>query len=231
MIQVNNLIKEYNGVVVLDLPELTIEKGESFGLVGNNGAGKTTFFRSILDLIRPESGNILLKGSTVMQNEAWKHYTASYLDESFLIDFLRPEEYFEFISSINGLTEGDLNEFLSRFEDFFNGEILGHKKLIRDLSKGNQKKLGIAATLMAKPEIIILDEPFANLDPSTLIRLKRILAELKEDKETTMLISSHDLNHVTDVCERILVLEKGCVIHDIQTSENTLVELEEYFAG
>ncbi len=230
MIQVKDIIKTYNGTVVLNIPELAIEKGESFGLVGNNGAGKTTFFRLILDLIKANKGEILSQGEDVKKTTIWKSYTGSYLDEAFLIDFLTPEEYFKFIASINNLSDGDVKKFMEKFDEFFNGEIIGKKKYIRDLSRGNKQKVGIAASLMTDPEILILDEPFTSLDPSTQIRLKNLLKQLKQEKNLTMLISSHDLNHVTEVCERIVVLDKGNIIHDIKTKEDTLKELEAYFA-
>ena len=229
MIEVKSLTKSYRGYEVVNIPEMTIPRGESFGLVGNNGAGKTTFFRMILDLIRPSKGEVLSKETPVHQSEDWKFYTGSFLDESFLIDYLTPEEYFDFLGSLHGYSAGDLREFLAKFDDLFNGEILGRKKYIRDLSKGNQKKVGIVAALMGDPEILILDEPFANLDPTTQIRLKTMLKDLKENKQLTMLISSHDLNHVTEVCERIVLLEKGVIQQDIQTSETTLKDLEAYF--
>ncbi len=230
MIQVNKLTKAYNGIVVLNVPELKIGKGESFGLVGNNGAGKTTFFRLILDLIKANGGEVLSQGNDVKKTTVWKSYTGSYLDEGFLIDFLTPEEYFNFIASINNLSKGDIQKFMDQFEEFFNGEIIGKGKYIRDLSRGNKQKVGIAASLMTEPEILVLDEPFASLDPTTQIRLKNLLKQLKTEKNVTMLISSHDLNHVTEVCERIVVLDKGNVIHDIKTSSDTLKELESYFA-
>ena len=230
MIEVKNLAKAYNGTVVLNIPEIKIEKGESFGLVGNNGAGKTTFFRLILDLIKANKGEIYSQGVDVKKTTNWKSYTGSYLDEGFLIDFLTPEEYFDFIGSVNNLSKGDVKKFMEQFEDFFNGEIVGKKKYIRELSRGNKQKVGIAASLMTDPEILVLDEPFAGLDPSTQIRLKNLLKQLKHDKNVTMLISSHDLNHVTEVCERIVVLDKGNIIHDIKTSSDTLKELESYFA-
>ncbi|HPE57849.1 MAG TPA: ABC transporter ATP-binding protein [Bacteroidales bacterium] len=230
MIQVNNLTKQYAGVKVLDIENFTINKGESFGLVGNNGAGKTTFFRLILDLIRASSGTVLINYEAVNKSISWKMITGSYLDQRFLIDYLTPEEYFEFLSNVHGLSKGDLEKFYSEFDTFFNGEILGKKKYIRDLSKGNQQKVGIAAALMTKPELLILDEPFNGLDPSTQIRLKNILNEKKNDPNVTVLVSSHDLKHVTDVCGRIAVLDKGRIIHDITTSKDTLVELENYFA-
>jgi len=230
MLTINNLSKEYSGVTVLDIKELSIGNGESFGLVGNNGAGKTTLFRLILDLIRPQTGYVLSKESDVSKSESWKYYTGSYLDRNFLIDFLTPEEYFEFNGRIHGISPEDLKSFLDSMEDFFNDEVLGRKKFIRDLSKGNQQKIGVAAALMAEPEVIVLDEPFNGLDPSSQIRLINMLNHLKNEKNTTLLISSHDLNHVTEVCSRIAILEKGIIVKDLITSENTLKELQSYFS-
>lgn len=230
MIQVIDLQKVYNGVTVLNIPELKIAQGESFGLVGNNGAGKTTFFRLILDLIEASKGGVTVDGEKVMRNDNWKLKVGSFLDEGFLIDFLTPEEYFAFVGKLYNKTEGDISFFLETMKDFFSTEILGTKKLIRDFSKGNQKKIGIAAALLGDPKVLILDEPFTALDPSSQIRLKRFLTDLQQKQQITMLISSHDLNHVTEVCKRIVILEKGKVVKDIQTSDDTLKELEAYFA-
>ncbi|MDD4992096.1 MAG: ABC transporter ATP-binding protein [Paludibacter sp.] len=230
MIQVSNLQKAYNGVTVLNIPDMTIPQGESFGLVGNNGAGKTTFFRLILDLIEPTQGEVKIDDQLVMRNDAWKTSTGSFLDEGFLIDFLTTEEYFKFVGKLHNKTDGDIALFLDSMKDFFNDEILGSKKLIRDFSKGNQKKIGIAAALIGDPKILILDEPFTALDPSSQIRLKRFLTDLQTRFNMTMLISSHDLNHITEVCKRIVVLEKGNVVKDLQTGDDTLNELEAYFA-
>jgi ABC-2 type transport system ATP-binding protein len=230
MIQVIDLQKVYNGVTVLNIPELKIAQGESFGLVGNNGAGKTTFFRLILDLIEASKGGVTVDGEKVMRNDNWKLKVGSFLDEGFLIDFLTPEEYFAFVGKLYNKTEGDISFFLENMKDFFSTEILGSKKLIRDFSKGNQKKIGIAAALLGDPKVLILDEPFTALDPSSQIRLKRFLTDLQQKQQITMLISSHDLNHVTEVCKRIVILEKGKVVKDIKTSDDTLKELEAYFA-
>lgn len=230
IITATDLKKIYHGITVLDIPFMGIGNGESFGLVGNNGAGKTTFFRLILDLIEASSGEVRIDGEKVARHDEWKSKAGSFLDEGFLIDFLTPEEYFAFTAKVYNKSEGDIALFLESMKEFFNGEILGAGKLIRDLSKGNQKKTGIAAALITNPQILILDEPFTALDPTSQIRLKRMLNELKTTKKMTMLISSHDLNHVTEVCDRIVVLEKGKVVRDIRTSENTLKELESYFA-
>lgn len=229
MIQIQQLRKTYTGKTVIQIEDLQINAGETIGVIGNNGAGKTTLFRMILDLIRADQGQVLLKGKSVAEDQEWKNYTASYLDEGFLIGYLSPEEYFDFIASLQGMSKKQLTDSLQQYTEIFNGEILDTGKFIRDFSKGNQNKIGISSALMQKPELLILDEPFANLDPSTQIRLK---AHLKSLNATglTLLISSHDLNHVTDVCDRIILFEKGRIIRDLQKDEHTLRELENYFA-
>jgi ABC-2 type transport system ATP-binding protein len=231
MITTSNLTKIYNGVTVLNIENLDIPKGQSFGLVGNNGAGKTTYFSLLLDLIQPTTGHIKSKDILVNESEDWKPFTSSFIDESFLIGYLTAEEYFYFIGELRGQNKSDVDALVLQFEDFFHDEILGKKKYLRDLSKGNQKKAGIVAALIGNPEVIILDEPFANLDPTTQIRLKEIIKNLAKKQGVTVLISSHDLMHVTDVCERIVVLEKGEIVKDLATSEATLKELEQHFAG
>ena len=231
MIQVNNLTKRYNlGATVLNMPNLEIPKGQSFGLVGNNGAGKTTFFSLLLDLIQPSSGHIINNGVQVDASELWKPFTSAFIDESFLIGYLTAEEYFYFIGDLRGQNKADVDALLKKHEDFFNGEILNSKKYLRDLSKGNMKKVGIIATLIGNPEVIILDEPFANLDPTTVNRLKIIIKELAENPNVTVLVSSHDLVHTVEVCSRIVALHLGEVVKDIQTSPETLKELEAFFA-
>lgn len=231
MINTTNLSKKYGNQTVLNIESLEIPKGQSFGLVGNNGAGKTTFFSLMLDLIQPTTGYITNNGIQVNTSEAWKPFTSAFIDESFLIGYLTPEEYFYFIGELRGANKADIDSLMANFDDFFHGEILGQKKFLRDLSKGNQKKAGIVGAFIGNPEVVILDEPFANLDPTTQIRLKAIIKDLANKQGVTILISSHDLIHVTEVCERIVVLNKGEIEKDIQTSAATLRELENFFAG
>ena len=230
MIQVTQLSKIYNGTTVLNIPNLEIPKGQSFGLVGNNGAGKTTFFSLLLDLIQPTTGTLTNNEIQVNTSEDWKPFTAAFLDESFLIGYLTAEEYFYFIGDIRGQNKADVNALLEKYEEFFNDEILRNKKYLRDLSKGNQKKAGIIATLIGNPKVVILDEPFANLDPTTVSRLKKIIKELAENPDITVLVSSHDLQHTVEVCDRIVALNKGEIVKDIVTSAETLKELEAFFA-
>lgn len=230
MIYVESLVKQYGTDEVLSIEKLTIERSECFGLVGNNGAGKTTFFQLILDLIRTTSGFVKISGEDVSKTEEWKEQVGAYLDEHMLLPFLSPDEYFETLRKIYGLTTEELEASLNRFKPLFNEEILGKKKYIRDLSKGNLKKVGIAAAFLGQPQIILLDEPFENLDPTSQNRLKRIINEEREQNETTFLISSHDLTHVTDICNRIVLLEKGRVLKDLKDEKDVMAsELSDYF--
>lgn len=229
MIQVNNLTKVYNGVTVLNIESLEIPKGQSFGLVGNNGAGKTTFFSLLLDLIQASSGNITSNNVIISKSENWKPFTSAFLDETFLIGYLTPEEYFYFIGELRGWNKADVDSFLTQYEEFFNGEILNNKKYLRDLSKGNSKKVGIIGALIGNPQVVILDEPFANLDPTTQIRLKKIIKELATKTETTILVSSHDLQHTVEVSDRIVVLQKGEIVKDLVPTNDTLNELQAFF--
>ncbi|MFC0343609.1 ABC transporter ATP-binding protein [Epilithonimonas hispanica] len=230
MITINNLSKVYETKKVLSIENLKFPKGQTIGLVGNNGAGKTTLFSLILDLIEPSSGFVSIDEEKVNESENWKNKVGAFIDETFLIGYLTPEEYFYFLGELRGQSKANVDEFLKNFTDFFNGEILNAKKYIRDLSKGNMKKVGIIGALIGTPAIIILDEPFANLDPSTQIKLKNLIRDWSQNSDSTFLISSHDLAHTTEVCERIVVINKGELVRDIQTSPETLRDLEQYFA-
>jgi ABC-2 type transport system ATP-binding protein len=215
MITVTNLSKKYSGQTVLGILDLEVPKGQKFGLVGNNGSGKTTLFSLLLDLIEASTGNVTFNKIDVHKSEEWKPYTSAFIDESYLISYLTVEEYFYFLGNLRAVSKEEINIWVQEFEPFFNGEILGQKKYLRDLSKGNQKKAGIVGTLIGKPELVILDESFANLDPTTQIRLKKLIRDEAEKHGTTFLISSHDLIHVIEVCDRIVLLEKGLAIKDI----------------
>lgn len=232
MITIESLKKAYDGTVVLEIPQLTIPQTQCFGLVGNNGAGKTTLLRLVLDLIRASAGEVHIEGENVTKSENWKKITGAYLDDHMLLGYLTPDEYFEVLRKVHKMSLDDLKLHNERFESFFNDEIIGQKKYIRDLSKGNKKRVGISAAFFGNPQLVLLDEPFESLDPSSQIRLKKIVEKEKEEKNTTFLISSHDLDHVTDVCERIVLLEKGLVIQDITgTREEKFEALNVYFSG
>lgn len=230
MITVNNLIKKFGETVASDIPSLTINDGDILGLVGNNGAGKTTFFRMLLDLLKPDAGEVALGGINPAQSEEWKAFTGAYIDEGFLIDFLTPEEYFAFIGKITNMTQEQVDERLKDFERLSGGEIFGQKKLIRNLSAGNKQKVGIISALFNRPKLVILDEPFNFLDPSSQNVLKHVLTDYNRETGATILISSHNLQHTVDISTRITLLEKGQIIKDMPNEGGAArTELENYF--
>lgn len=229
MIQIQNLIKAYYKEIVLNIPELIIEKGEILGLVGNNGAGKTTMFNIVLDLIVASKGQVISKGINVRESEDWKDFTGAFIDETFLIGYLTAEEYFSFIAGLRRMTKVETKEFLEVYMDFFNGEILGKKKFIRDFSKGNQKKVGIIAALIGKPEVIVLDEPFANLDPSSQYKLRKLIKDFSSMYGSTFLISDHTLDNIADVSTRLIILEKGKIVRDVPKTDTMFQDIVAFF--
>ncbi|MBO4444111.1 MAG: ABC transporter ATP-binding protein [Bacteroidaceae bacterium] len=237
MISINNLHKKFGNVVAANIDSYSIRHGEMVGLVGNNGAGKTTLFRLILDLLKADEGNVTLTtqdgtlvDADVTSTEDWKRHTGAFIDDSFLIDYLTPDEYFHFLGRIYGLKKEDVDARLEKFRAFFNGEILGEKKYIRDYSMGNKQKIGIVSAMLHTPELLILDEPFNFLDPSSQAHIKHLLEEYNKETHATVLISSHNLNHTVEVCPRIALLEHGVIIRDIDNTNHTAEsELESYF--
>ncbi|MBR4828677.1 MAG: ABC transporter ATP-binding protein [Muribaculaceae bacterium] len=214
-IKITNLKKVYDGVTVLDISDLTLASGELIGLVGNNGAGKTTLMRLILDVIGASSGFVESDGRRVDQDELWKTYTGSFIDGNFLIDFFTPEEYFSFIGRIYGIDNDTLQQCLKPFEPLMHGEIMGTSKFLKDFSQGNRQKVGIIGAMMIQPKVLILDEPFNYLDPSSQIIVARLIEQQNRELGSTVLISSHNLSFVTDISSRILLLEKGVVVKDL----------------
>ena len=230
MIVIDNINKSYNGRTVLNIPDLSINKKEILGLVGNNGAGKTTLLRLMLDLIKPEKGGIKLNDVLNSKNEHWKSFTGSYLDESFLIDYLTPAEYFEFVGGLYSISTKQINMYLKPYEDFLGDEILSaENKYIRDFSSGNRQKIGIVAAMFISPLILILDEPFAHLDPTSQFRLSNLISRLNSYNGTTVIISSHNLEHISSVCSRIALLEEGEIINDFKNEQIDIDKLKTYF--
>lgn len=229
-ITIHNLTKKFGDKTAVCIPEFHLTHNEIVGLVGNNGSGKTTFFRLLTDLTKADTGEVLLNGINPAHSEAWKAHTGVYLDESFLIDYLTPEEYFNFIATVSGISSATLQQRLQTFESFMNGEIIGTKKLIRNFSAGNKQKIGIIAAMLSTPTFLILDEPFNFLDPSGQNALKQIICNYGKQNNTTVIISSHNLHHTIDISTRIVLLEDGNIINDFtDVDADAKNRLEDYF--
>ena len=230
MITIDKLKKNFGEKVAVDIEHYEINQGDMLGLVGNNGAGKTTLFRLMLDLLKADDGKVIINDIDVSQSEDWKSITGAFIDDGFLIDYLTPEEYFYFIGKMYGLKKEEVGERLVPFERFMSGEVIGHKKLIRNYSAGNKQKIGIISAMLHYPQLLILDEPFNFLDPSSQSIIKHLLKKYNEEHQATVIISSHNLNHTVDVCPRIALLEHGVIIRDIINEDNSAEkELEDYF--
>ena len=230
MITIDKLKKNFGEKVAVDIEHYEINQGDMLGLVGNNGAGKTTLFRLMLDLLKADDGKVIINDIDVSQSEDWKSITGAFIDDGFLIDYLTPEEYFYFIGKMYGLKKEEVDERLIPFERFMSGEVIGHKKLIRNYSAGNKQKIGIISAMLHYPQLLILDEPFNFLDPSSQSIIKHLLKKYNEEHQATVIISSHNLNHTVDVCPRIALLKHGVIIRDIINEDNSAEkELEDYF--
>lgn len=230
MIQIENLVKNFGTKCAVDIDSLTINDGELVGLVGNNGAGKTTLFRLILDLLKVNNGSVKIDDKDVTTTDEWKKTTGAFIDEGFLIDYLTPDEFFYFIGKVHGKNKQQVDEFLSNYSRLMNGEILGQKKYIRNFSSGNKQKIGIISAMLNTPKLLILDEPFNFLDPSSQVMIKNILKKYNEDYGATVIVSSHNLNHTVDLCKTIVLLENGKVIKHLTNDDNAESELQQYFS-
>ena len=230
MIEIKNLLKQFGETKAVDIDNYVINQGDMLGLVGNNGAGKTTLFRLILDLLQADKGNVTIDGIDVSKSEDWKKTTGEFIDDGFLIDYLTPEEYFYFIGKVYGLSKQEIDERLKPFEHFMNGEVIGQKKYIRNYSAGNKQKVGIISAMIHHPQLLILDEPFNFLDPTSQSIIKQLLKKYHEEHNATVIISSHNLNHTVDICSRIALMEHGKIIRDLVNENNSAEqELENYF--
>lgn len=230
MIEINNLIKNFGEKTAVNIEHFEIQSGQMLGLVGNNGAGKTTLFRLALDLLKADQGNITVEGVDVSKSEEWKKTTGAFIDDGFLIDYLSPEEFFYFSGRLYGISKEEIDERLKEFEHFMSGEVIGQKKLIRNYSAGNKQKIGIISAMLHYPQVLILDEPFNFLDPTSQSLIKHLLKKYNEEHQATVIISSHNLSHTVDICPRIALLEKGIIIKDLINENNSAEkELEDYF--
>lgn len=230
LLHIENVSKTYPKGFTLKVDRLKIEVEERVGLVGNNGAGKTTLMLLTLGLLRADAGAVRMSGTDVKKASSWRRRVASYLGEASLIPFLTPYEYWSFVAAAYDIPGADLTKRLRRY-DGLHGVAAADRKLIRDFSAGSRKKIGLTAAMLVRPAFLLLDEPFAGLDPRSQAGLLQALSDLNRDYGTTLLVSSHDLSHVVDLCARIVVLDGGRIVQDAPVCAGSLRDVRAYLEG
>ena len=232
-VQLETLKKVFGENVALDIDTFTVHSGDVLGLVGNNGAGKTTLFRLILDLLKPNTGMVTIKTEDAeyitSKTEDWKAFTGAYIDSGFLIDYLTPREFFDLSRNLSAMPDAVFEESLQLCAPLLEGV---PDALIRTLSAGNRQKVGLASAFLRRPQLVVLDEPFTFLDPSSQHTFKAFLSSyVQQHPSSIVLISSHDLHHVTDVSTRIALMEGGKIIRTFSSSAEALSQLKDYFSS
>ncbi|WP_130819196.1 ABC transporter ATP-binding protein [Anaerococcus vaginimassiliensis] len=207
MLEIKNVSKSFGKVKALDHVSFNVEKGDLFGLIGQNGAGKSTLFRCIMDFFDEYEGEILYDGNLMKSLPLEK---IGFLPEERSLSPKKTIEeeirYFARLNLMKGLDKKTLQKYFDKFE--IKGKL---NDKIKDLSKGNQQKVQLLASLIYKPDFLILDEPFSGLDPYNIRLLQDIIKEVNE-LGTTIIFSSHNMENIEDMCNKLVMLKDGQVV-------------------
>ncbi len=211
-----NLIKpKYNYVTAVNGINFNIEEGELVGYIGENGAGKSTTIKMLTGLLTPTSGKILANG--IVPNEKRiennKNIGAVFGQKTQLWWDLPVIESFRLIKKMYKIPENEYRKNLKRFTDILDlGDLL--EKQVKNLSLGQKMRCEIAATFLHSPKIVYLDEPTIGLDVFVKENIRKFIKDINKEKKTTVILTTHDLNDIEDVCDRIILLDKGQIIYD-----------------
>ncbi len=222
-----NVIKKFKKSFQLTIEDITVHPGEIVGLIGNNGAGKTTLLKCILDLLKLDYGRIMINGRSHAKDDSWVLTTGAYLDRSYLFDFLTPTEYLERLRKNYRVEKSDFQRAIDQYDLFL--QSMNRSRYIRDLSDGNIQKIGIISSLLHMPELVILDEPFNFLDPTAQFQLVGILKDYCKNHHCTLIVSSHNLDHITKLATRLLLIEDGNIILDESNNDQAISRVNQYF--
>ena len=204
-VEVTHLAKAFGPTQAVADVSFTVEKGEIFGLLGPNGAGKTTSIRLMLDIFKPDQGTVSILGGPM--TEAKKDRIGYMPEERGLYQDMQLEQCLVYLATLKGLSKADartrVRGYLERFD-------LAHvrDKKVKELSKGMQQKAQIIVTVLHKPELLIMDEPFASLDPVNTQMAMDLLEELR-GQGTSIIMSTHIMHQVEELCDRIVLIDKG----------------------
>lgn len=204
-VEVNHITKSFGEVKAVDDVSFSVERGEIFGLLGPNGAGKTTTIRLMLDIFKPESGQVSILGGPM--NETKKNRIGYMPEERGLYQDIKLERVLVYLASLKGLTPDKARERAAEYLERFDLTVYQNKP-VKELSKGMQQKAQIIATLLHSPELVIIDEPFSGLDPVNTNMVKALLRDLHAEG-VTIIMSTHQMHQVEELCERILLIHHG----------------------
>lgn len=219
MLEVKNVSKEFGKLKAVDELDFKVDNGKIYGIIGRNGAGKSTTFRMILQIIDPTDGKILYNGNKINQEMLDKF---GYLpEEGSLIPSYTVLELCEYYGALKLMDIEEIREKLDFWLKKFNVSEYMNKK-IKDLSKGNRQKIQFIVSNLHNPDFLILDEPFSGLDPISVEELKKCIVELKQSGKT-IVFSSHRMDHVEELCDDIVILDKGKTVlkGNLQTIKET----------
>ena len=214
MIQVNNVIKEFDGFKALNGVNMSVNKGDIYGLVGPNGAGKSTLIRHLTGVYKQDAGEIFIDGEPVYENRDMKNKIAYIPDDLF---YYMQADTIDMMKFYKGIYKNFDEKMFYKMQEFFPN--IDVKRNIRRLSKGMQKQVASWLTICCKPELMILDAPVDGLDPVMRRQIWTILMSEVEDKKMTVLVSSHNLRELEDVCDHVGIMNKGKVIIERSLSE------------
>lgn len=222
ILKVENVNKKYKEKTVLDKLSFSVEKEKIVGLVGQNGAGKTTIFRIILGLSYPDSGNIEVFGKC----DGYRNKIGSLIELPGLYLDMSAKDNMEVVQILKGSEPGEIKQLLDEI-----GLSYKDKKQVKDFSLGMKQRLGIAMSLVGKPQMLILDEPINGLDPIGINEINKLLLRLNKDRKITIIISSHILSELESIASEFLIMDKGKIIdtilkNDIQQKN---CSLDDYF--
>jgi len=210
MIKVSNLTKQFSGYRAVDDISFEVERGEIIGFLGPNGAGKTTTMRMLTGFLHPTRGSVQIAGFDIMKNplEARRHI--GYMPESCpLYTEMRVDEYLRFRAQIKEVPRRDVKPRLAVVKDQCGLSDMG-RRIIGQLSKGYRQRVGLADSLLNEPDLLILDEPTAGLDPNQIREVRALIGRLAE--RHTLLLSTHILPEVEMACKRVLIIDKGKIV-------------------
>lgn len=217
MLEVNSVVKTFNGIPVLKGVNLTLNRGDVYGLVGKNGAGKTTLMNIIVSILKKDSGSVVLDGKEILSAKDVHKKIGYAIDVPALFDFMTCAEYLRYLSSCTDYTKKETEERIDYLLNLVGLTPFKDKRL-KNYSRGMRQRAGIACTLFANPDIIMFDEPTSALDPMGRAEVMEILKKLSQEGKT-ILLSTHILSDVEKVCNKIGILENGVIAFEGDINE------------